>query len=76
MTEKHITPLKAIRVKCLDCCCGSSSEVKRCTVENCMLHPYRSGKNPNRKGIGGNGRLRTEKGNSASELPTNAQRGG
>ena len=28
------TPLNAIRRKCLDCCCGSSSEVKLCTLIN------------------------------------------
>ena len=43
------TPLKAIRRKCLDCCCGSSSEVKLCTVDQCALWPYRFGRNPNRQ---------------------------
>lgn len=28
-------PLMAIREKCLDCCCGSSNEVKLCTVAHC-----------------------------------------
>jgi hypothetical protein len=47
----HIhTPLKAMRHKCLDCCCGSSKEVELCTVETCSLYPYRSGKSPRRKG--------------------------
>lgn len=45
--EKHLTPIKAIRAKCLDCCCGSSNEVKLCTAEKCALWPYRFGKNPN-----------------------------
>lgn len=32
MEEKKITnPVKAIRAKCLDCCCGSSNEVELCT---------------------------------------------
>ncbi len=43
------TPLKAIRLKCLDCCCGSSNEVKLCTVERCALYPFRFGKNPYRR---------------------------
>jgi len=50
MAEKRITPIKAIRLKCLDCCCGSSYEVQRCTCEAepnyCPLYPYRLGKNP------------------------------
>ena len=47
-----MTPMKAIRAKCLDCCCGSSNEVRLCTIENCPLYSYRFGKNPNRAGIG------------------------
>jgi hypothetical protein len=25
-------PLKAIRERCLDCCCGNASEVRKCTL--------------------------------------------
>ena len=35
--------MKAIRAKCLDCCCGQSKEVRYCTSKNCSLHPYRPG---------------------------------
>lgn len=52
-----LTPVKAIRKKCLDCCCGSSIEVKECVLTDCSLHPYRLGKNPNRKGKGGNPKM-------------------
>jgi len=45
-----MTPLKAIRLKCLDCCCGSRYEVKLCTCLDCTLYPFRFGKNPNIKG--------------------------
>ena len=38
--------MKAIRLKCLDCCCGSSYEVKLCTVAGCPLYPFREGHNP------------------------------
>lgn len=49
MEHKIITnPVKAIRAKCLDCCCGSPYEVERCTVERCALYPFRMGKNPYR----------------------------
>lgn len=33
---------RAIRNKCLDCCCGSRDEVENCTVD-CNLHPWRLG---------------------------------
>lgn len=46
MEEKRISPLKAIRLKCLDCSCGSSNEVKLCPVERCPLYPFREGHNP------------------------------
>jgi len=47
-----LTPLKAIRSKCMDCA-GSIKEVRECNIEGCTLRPFRFGKNPNRKGIGG-----------------------
>ena len=43
---KILTPLKAIRAKCVDCCCGNKAEVRRCTAEKCNLHPYRMGHRP------------------------------
>lgn len=47
MAEKRISPLKAIRLKCLECSCGSSNEVKLCPVTKCALYPFREGHNPN-----------------------------
>ena len=41
-----LTPRKAIRAKCLDCCCGHPSEVRDCTIKNCPLYPHRFGKRP------------------------------
>jgi hypothetical protein len=49
---RELTPLKAIRAKCLDCCAGSAHEVRRCQISDCSLHPYRFGHNPKRVGIG------------------------
>ena len=43
-----LTPLKAIRAKCLDCCCDQFKEIRLCTAEKCSLHPYRMGKRPKR----------------------------
>ena len=48
-----LSPLKAIRAKCLDCMCGQVQEVRLCPCTDCPLYPYRMGHNPNRKGIGG-----------------------
>lgn len=49
----EVTPVKAIRAKCLDCCCGSINEVKLCTKDGihsdyCPLWQYRLGKRPKR----------------------------
>ena len=49
---KTLTPLKAIRAKCLDCCADNKLEVRNCHIDDCTLWPYRFGRNPNRKGIG------------------------
>lgn len=41
-----MTPMKAIRAKCLDCCCGQIQEVRSCICEKCPLHAFRFGKRP------------------------------
>ena len=41
--DERITRGKAIRLKCLDCCCGNSAEVRRCTCTSCPLWRYRMG---------------------------------
>lgn len=38
--------LAAIRGKCLSCCNESWKEVELCTVEKCILYPFRFGKDP------------------------------
>ena len=45
MTEIK-SPVKAIRAKCLDCCCGQANEVRLCPAQDCPLWPFRFGKNP------------------------------
>ena len=40
---KYKTPLKAIRAKCIDCCCGSRKEVEACELSKCPLHEFRLG---------------------------------
>ena len=39
-------PVKAIRLKCLDCSGGSSAEVAQCSLTGCALYPFRLGRNP------------------------------
>ena len=49
------TPMKAIRAKCLDCCCGSANEVRNCPITECPIWTYRFGHNPaikREKGVG------------------------
>ena len=41
-----MTPLKAIRLKCLDCMCNNAAEVSRCVCPDCSLFPFRFGTNP------------------------------
>lgn len=41
--------MKAIRNKCLDCCCDQTREVKMCPSEKCPLWPYRFGKDEGAK---------------------------
>lgn len=36
-----LTPIKAIRAKCIDCCAGQPKEVRLCSIEKCPLYPYR-----------------------------------
>lgn len=43
-----MTPLKAIKLKCLDCCMGQRNEVKLCTITDCSLYPFRNGHKPKR----------------------------
>lgn len=41
-----LTPMKAIRAKCVECCAGSPKEVRLCTIKNCALYKYRMGHRP------------------------------
>jgi hypothetical protein len=44
--HKPMSPLKAIRAKCLDCSCYQASEVRLCEAVKCPLWPFRAGKHP------------------------------
>ena len=45
MTTKS-SVLKAIRLKCIDCCVGQTNEVRHCTSMTCDLWPFRLGMDP------------------------------
>ena len=47
--HREQNPLKALRERCLDCCCGSATEVRKCVATACVLWPFRLGTNPFRK---------------------------
>ncbi len=44
-----ISPLKALRLRCIDCCADQPSEVRLCTAVTCPSWPFRMGANPWRK---------------------------
>ena len=46
---KAVRPLRAIRLKCLDCSGWQWPEVERCIHTDCILWPLRFGKKP--KGV-------------------------
>jgi hypothetical protein len=39
-------PLRAIRLKCLDCTCNQEAQIRECTIRLCALWPYRMGRYP------------------------------
>ena len=61
-TDKHRTPLRSIRSKCLDCVGGQVREVRLCPCEHCALWPYRMGTRPgHRRVVDANEDVRREK---------------
>lgn len=40
----RLTASKAIRLKCLDCCCENSNAVRECNIVKCPLWRYRFGR--------------------------------
>ena len=41
---ERISRSKAIRLKCLDCCCDQAAEVRKCPATDCPLWRYRMGR--------------------------------
>lgn len=48
---KTISPTKACRWKCLECCNFSPNDVRECRIQDCALWPFRFGKDPGRKKV-------------------------
>jgi hypothetical protein len=46
MGHERVSPLRALRLKCLDCCNDSAQEVRLCTAVDCPSWPFRMGRNP------------------------------
>ncbi len=44
--SSKVTPMRQIRKKCLECCCGNPVEVRLCDITSCPLHIYRFGHRP------------------------------
>jgi hypothetical protein len=47
--HRPMSPLKALRARCIDCCAAQPSEVRLCTAVACPSWPFRMGANPWRK---------------------------
>ena len=44
--HQPLSPMRALRKHCLDCCNDSPNEVRHCPCTTCPLWPFRMGKNP------------------------------
>ena len=47
--HEPMSPLRAIRARCLDCCGDQANEVALCSAVNCPSWPFRMGSDPWRK---------------------------
>ena len=74
----RVAPLRALRLKCLDCCNGSAQEVRLCTAVDCPSWPFRMGKNPWRRKLDQEERaaLRARLARDGASEPTAAQKTG
>lgn len=45
------TPVKAMKMKCLDCCGWQRKEVELCPIRHCPLWAYRKGSRPSSEDI-------------------------
>ena len=69
-----MTPMEAIRAKCLDCCYDNAYEVRMCTCNDCPLSAFRFGKNPNIKLSDAERKRRSEKAKNSALVAGKAPR--
>ena len=48
---KLLTPIQAIREKCIDCCAGDKNEVRLCESITCPQFLYRMGRRPKQNDV-------------------------
>jgi len=46
--HRPMSPIRALRLRCLDCCGGSAKEVRWCVAADCPAWPFRMGVSPYR----------------------------
>lgn len=63
---ERLSRAKAIRAKCLDCCCYQANEVKLCPCKDCPLWCYRLGHEVDEEGNRVKHREMTEEQKAAS----------
>ena len=44
--QQRMSPMKALRLRCLDCCAGSATRVRLCASATCPSWPFRMGRSP------------------------------
>jgi len=47
--SKQNTPLRAIRELCLNCSDDNPEEVRICPIKECVLYPFRFGRDPDQR---------------------------
>ncbi|MGD9567468.1 MAG: hypothetical protein AB7V48_04000 [Sedimentibacter sp.] len=45
----YLTPMQAIRKKCLECSNGQYNEIRGCLIKTCPLYSFRIGEKQNKK---------------------------
>lgn len=61
---------KAIRLKCLDCCCGSAMEVRLCESRKCPLWRFRMGRESQAESAADSSDSKTNQEQEAPPRPT------
>lgn len=75
---KKRASVKVLRKFCLDCMGGNKEAIRECSTCDCLIHPFRFGKNPARAGKGQSAAqmasLRSKKQTVSKENPIHFER--